>query len=82
MARRRDEEVIGLHIAMNPAKSVCLFNAQYHFGEVGGDFLGLLIRKDTLREDWARFYIAEMILCIEEERSRCASSMHNIISAM
>ncbi|KAJ5959704.1 AGC-kinase C-terminal [Penicillium vulpinum] len=33
---------------------------------VGGDFLGLLIRKDTLREDWARFYIAEMILCIEE----------------
>jgi hypothetical protein len=29
---------------------------------VGGDFLGLLIRKDTLREDWARFYIAEMIL--------------------
>ncbi|KXG48339.1 uncharacterized protein PGRI_022090 [Penicillium griseofulvum] len=33
---------------------------------VGGDFLGLLIRKDTLREDWARFYVAEMILCIEE----------------
>lgn len=33
---------------------------------VGGDFLGLLIRKDTLREDWARFYLAEMILCIEE----------------
>jgi serine/threonine protein kinase len=68
---RRDEEVIGLHIAMNPAKSVCLFNAQYHFGDVkswvvpliasfqdannlylvmdymvGGDFLGLLIRKN------------------------------------
>lgn len=33
---------------------------------VGGDFLGLLIRKDTLREDWTRFYVAEMILCIEE----------------
>jgi serine/threonine protein kinase len=33
---------------------------------VGGDFLGLLIRKDTLREDWAQFYVAEMILCIEE----------------
>ncbi|KAJ6127253.1 hypothetical protein N7523_002865 [Penicillium sp. IBT 18751x] len=33
---------------------------------VGGDFLGLLIRKDILREDWTRFYIAEMILCIEE----------------
>jgi serine/threonine protein kinase len=33
---------------------------------VGGDFLGLLIRRDTLREDWARFYVAEMILCIEE----------------
>jgi serine/threonine protein kinase len=33
---------------------------------IGGDFLGLLIRKDTLREDWAKFYLAEMILCIEE----------------
>lgn len=33
---------------------------------VGGDFLGLLIRKDILREDWTRFYAAEMILCIEE----------------
>lgn len=33
---------------------------------IGGDFLSLLIRKDTLREDWARFYVAEMILCIEE----------------
>jgi serine/threonine protein kinase len=33
---------------------------------LGGDFLGLLIRKDILREDWTRFYIAEMILCIEE----------------
>lgn len=33
---------------------------------VGGDFLGLLIRKDILREEWTRFYIAEMILCIEE----------------
>ncbi|KAJ5411218.1 uncharacterized protein N7487_005577 [Penicillium crustosum] len=38
---------------------------------VGGDFLGLLIRKDTLREDWARFYIAEMILCIEEAHRLC-----------
>ncbi|KAJ5582915.1 hypothetical protein N7535_001535 [Penicillium sp. DV-2018c] len=33
---------------------------------VGGDFLSLLIRKDTLREDWTKFYIAEMVLCIEE----------------
>ncbi|KAJ5759640.1 hypothetical protein N7520_006796 [Penicillium odoratum] len=33
---------------------------------VGGDFLGLLIRKDILREDWTRFYVAEMIMCIEE----------------
>ncbi|KAJ5383952.1 hypothetical protein N7517_001863 [Penicillium concentricum] len=38
---------------------------------VGGDFLGLLIRKDTLREDWARFYVAEMILCIEEAHRLC-----------
>ncbi|CDM34503.1 hypothetical protein DTO013E5_5006 [Penicillium roqueforti] len=38
---------------------------------VGGDFLGLLIRKDTLREDWTRFYIAEMILCIEEAHRLC-----------
>jgi protein-serine/threonine kinase len=33
---------------------------------IGGDFLGLLIRKDKLREDVTRFYIAEIILCIEE----------------
>lgn len=33
---------------------------------LGGDFLGLLLRKDILREDWTKFYIAEMILCIEE----------------
>ncbi|KAJ5773367.1 hypothetical protein N7457_008263 [Penicillium paradoxum] len=38
---------------------------------VGGDFLGLLIRRDTLREDWARFYVAEMILCIEEAHRLC-----------
>jgi serine/threonine protein kinase len=33
---------------------------------LGGDFLGLLIRKHTLSEDVARWYIAEMVLCIEE----------------
>lgn len=33
---------------------------------VGGDFLGLLLREDILSEDWTVFYIAEMILCIEE----------------
>ncbi|KAI9792745.1 MAG: hypothetical protein M1833_001026 [Piccolia ochrophora] len=33
---------------------------------VGGDFLGLLIRKQTLSEEVTRWYIAEMILCIEE----------------
>lgn len=38
---------------------------------VGGDFLGLLIRKDILCEDWTRFYIAEMILCIEEAHRLC-----------
>lgn len=31
----------------------------------GGDFLGLLIRENTLHETVARFYIAEMILCVE-----------------
>jgi len=38
---------------------------------VGGDFLGLLIRKDILREEWTRFYVAEMILCIEETHNLC-----------
>ncbi|KAJ5155159.1 hypothetical protein N7492_007962 [Penicillium capsulatum] len=38
---------------------------------VGGDFLGLLIRKDILREEWTRFYVAEMILCIEEAHRLC-----------
>ncbi|KAL9113531.1 MAG: hypothetical protein Q9227_002269 [Pyrenula ochraceoflavens] len=33
---------------------------------VGGDFLGLLIRKNTLDENVTKWYIAEMVLCIEE----------------
>lgn len=38
----------------------------------GGDFLGLLIRENVLNEPVAKFYIAEMILCIEEAHSlRC-----------
>lgn len=32
----------------------------------GGDFLGLLMRKNILCENAARFYIAEMILAVEE----------------
>jgi protein-serine/threonine kinase len=32
----------------------------------GGDFLGLLIRDNVLSENVTRFYVAEMILCIEE----------------
>lgn len=32
---------------------------------IGGDFLGLLIRKNILSEDVTRWYIAEMILCVE-----------------
>ncbi|RSM13408.1 hypothetical protein CEP52_001995 [Fusarium oligoseptatum] len=32
----------------------------------GGDFLGLLIRQNILREHVAQFYIAEMILAVEE----------------
>lgn len=38
----------------------------------GGDFLGLLIRENILTEPVARFYAAEMVLCIEEAHSlRC-----------
>lgn len=38
----------------------------------GGDFLGLLIRENILSEPVARFYIAEMIVCIEEAHAlRC-----------
>ncbi|KAF1995021.1 kinase-like protein [Amniculicola lignicola CBS 123094] len=33
---------------------------------IGGDFLGLLLREDILDENVAKWYIAEMILCIEE----------------
>jgi serine/threonine protein kinase len=33
---------------------------------IGGDFLGLLIRRNVLNEEVTRWYIAEMILCIEE----------------
>ncbi|KAI0013392.1 kinase-like domain-containing protein [Xylariaceae sp. FL0662B] len=38
----------------------------------GGDFLGLLIRENILSEPVAKFYVAEMILCVEEAHSlRC-----------
>jgi serine/threonine protein kinase len=33
---------------------------------MGGDFLGLLLREDILDENVAKWYLAEMILCIEE----------------
>lgn len=33
---------------------------------MGGDFLGLLLREDILDESVAKWYLAEMILCIEE----------------
>jgi serine/threonine protein kinase len=33
---------------------------------VGGDFLGLLLREDILDENVAKWYLAEMVLCIEE----------------
>ena len=32
----------------------------------GGDLLNLLIEKDIFKEDFAKFYIAEMVLAIEE----------------
>ncbi|KAL2132016.1 hypothetical protein VTI74DRAFT_4300 [Chaetomium olivicolor] len=35
----------------------------------GGDFLSLLIREDTLHESVARFYVAEIILCVEAVHS-------------
>ncbi|KAI9725546.1 MAG: hypothetical protein M1828_003034 [Chrysothrix sp. TS-e1954] len=34
--------------------------------EIGGDFLGHLLRRGILKESHAKFYIAEMILCVEE----------------
>ena len=33
---------------------------------IGGDFLSLLIKRDRLEEKRAQFYIAEMVLCLEE----------------
>lgn len=35
----------------------------------GGDFLALLVRENTLDEAIARFYIAEIILCVEAAHS-------------
>ncbi|CAG8450160.1 17222_t:CDS:2 [Acaulospora colombiana] len=32
----------------------------------GGDLLNLLIEKDIFEENFAKFYVAEMVLCIEE----------------
>lgn len=33
---------------------------------IGGDFLGLLIRKNILSEEHTKWYVAEMVLCVEE----------------
>lgn len=33
---------------------------------IGGDFLGLLIRRNVLSEEVTKWYVAEMILCVEE----------------
>lgn len=33
---------------------------------IGGDFLGLLIRKNILSEQITKWYMAEMVLCVEE----------------
>ena len=33
---------------------------------IGGDFLSLLLRRDRLEERRTKFYIAEMVLCLEE----------------
>jgi serine/threonine protein kinase len=33
---------------------------------VGGDFLNLLMRMEMLPEDMTQFYVAEMIICVEE----------------
>ena len=38
---------------------------------VGGDFLGLLIRKNILPESVATWYMAEMLLCLEETHRLC-----------
>ncbi|KAE8377404.1 kinase-like domain-containing protein [Aspergillus bertholletiae] len=38
---------------------------------VGGDFLGVLMRRCILPEDIAKWYIAEMVLCIEEAHRLC-----------
>ncbi|RAK77345.1 serine/threonine-protein kinase [Aspergillus fijiensis CBS 313.89] len=38
---------------------------------VGGDFLGLLMRQCILPEEITRWYVAEMILCIEEAHRLC-----------
>ena len=35
----------------------------------GGDLLNLLIERDVFEESFARFYIAEMVLAIEEAHS-------------
>ncbi|KAG4302408.1 hypothetical protein PCK1_001390 [Pneumocystis canis] len=37
-----------------------------YISKLRGDLLNLLIIKDVFSEDFARFYIAEMVLCIEE----------------
>lgn len=36
----------------------------------GGDMMTLLMRKDTLSEDEARFYVAEAVLAIESIHKR------------
>lgn len=53
----------------------------------GGDMMTLLMRKDTLTEDEARFYVGETVLAIESihkhnyiHRSVCSSYHNNIFT--
>ncbi|KAJ9605278.1 deoxycytidyl transferase [Cladophialophora chaetospira] len=54
--------IIPLIAAFQDRKHLCLVMDYC----IGGDFLGLLIRKNVLSEDTTKWYVAEMILCVEE----------------
>ncbi|KAL1956511.1 hypothetical protein VTO42DRAFT_7074 [Malbranchea cinnamomea] len=62
VASRNSQWIISLYASFQDAHNLYLIMDFM----IGGDFLALLIRKNILSEEVTRWYVAEMILCVEE----------------
>ena len=62
VAAQKTRWIISLHAAFQDTHNLYLVMDYM----IGGDFLSLLFRYDILSEEVTRWYVAEMILCVEE----------------